>query len=79
MSTPLLSLRAVEKRYASVTALSGIELELEAGQGLAILGPNGAGKSTLLRIMAGLAHPTGGRVRFAEGKPQRRSASSRGW
>lgn len=71
MSARLLSLHAVDKRYASVTALSGIELELGAGQGLAILGPNGAGKSTLLRIMAGLAHPTGGKVQFAEGAPQR--------
>jgi len=54
-----------------VKALEGIDLELQAGQGLAILGPNGAGKSTLLRLMAGLAHPTAGRIRFSGGKPDR--------
>ena len=71
MSAPLLSLQGVGKRYASVTALQGVDLDLEAGQGLAILGPNGAGKSTLLRLMAGLAHPTAGRIAFSGGKPDR--------
>lgn len=71
MSAPLLAMYAVGKRYASVTALRGVDLELAAGQSLAILGPNGAGKSTLLRIMAGLAHPSSGRVQFSDGKPHR--------
>ncbi|MCS5635582.1 MAG: ABC transporter ATP-binding protein [Myxococcota bacterium] len=71
MSGPLLSLQGVGKRYASVTALQGVDLDLTTGQSLAILGPNGAGKSTLLRLMAGLAHPTGGRIEFSGGKPDR--------
>ncbi|MDE0885301.1 MAG: ABC transporter ATP-binding protein [Myxococcota bacterium] len=72
MSAPLLTLRGIEKRYASVTALGGIDLELSAGESIAILGPNGAGKSTLLRIIAGLAHPTSGTLEFAGGKHDRR-------
>ncbi|MDG2334141.1 MAG: ABC transporter ATP-binding protein [Myxococcota bacterium] len=71
MKSPLLTLRGIEKRYASVKALGGIDLELRAGESLAILGPNGAGKSTLLRIMAGLAHPTSGTLEFAGGKHDR--------
>lgn len=72
MNSPGLALHGIRKRYASVTALRGIDLELAAGASLAILGPNGAGKSTLLRVMAGLAHPTEGRVEFAGGKLDRR-------
>jgi len=45
-----------------VPALAGIDLELAAGEMLAVLGPNGAGKSTLLRILAGLLAPTRGAV-----------------
>jgi len=71
VSSPLLTLRGVEKRYASVTALGGIDLKLHPGESLAILGPNGAGKSTLLRIMAGLAHPTSGSLEFAGGRHDR--------
>jgi heme exporter protein A len=72
VNSPGLALHGIRKRYASVTALHGIDLTLAAGESLAILGPNGAGKSTLLRVMAGLAHPTEGRVEFAGGKPDRR-------
>ena len=71
MSTPLLTMRGVGKRYSSVTALRGVDLSLGQRESLAILGPNGAGKSTLLRIMAGLAHPSGGTLEFAGGEHDR--------
>ncbi len=44
--------------------LSGISLQLEAGESLAILGPSGAGKSTLVRLLTGLWSPTSGTVRL---------------
>jgi ABC-2 type transport system ATP-binding protein len=45
-----------------VKALDGLDLTVEAGTVFGFLGPNGAGKTTTLRILAGLAHPTGGRA-----------------
>lgn len=43
--------------------LSGVSLEIAAGESVGIVGDNGSGKSTLLRIMAGIYEPSGGRVR----------------
>ena len=55
----------VSHRYrgAAVDALAGVELSLGPGI-VGLLGPNGAGKSTLMRILATLARPTAGRVRW---------------
>ena len=52
----LLKMRGIEKSFPGVQALRGVDLELQAGEVLALLGENGAGKSTLIKILAG-AHP----------------------
>ena len=57
---PAIRLRALEKRYRTVHALRGIDLEIEQGEFFALLGPNGAGKTTLISVLAGLARPTAG-------------------
>lgn len=49
--------------YGTHRALSGLNVEVEAGDVVALLGPNGAGKTTLLRSLAGLTAPTEGSVR----------------
>lgn len=60
MST--LSIQGLVKRYGARTALSGLDLELGAGQWVALLGPNGAGKSTLFQVLTGLFAPDEGQV-----------------
>ena len=55
-----ISTSALIKKYGSVEALKGIDLQVPAGAFFGLLGPNGAGKSTLIHILTGLASPTSG-------------------
>jgi ABC-type multidrug transport system ATPase subunit len=52
----------VVKQFGRFAALRGVTAEFDAGRFHAILGDNGAGKTTLLRALAGLAHPTRGKI-----------------
>jgi putative ABC transport system ATP-binding protein len=69
---PRLATRALTKRLPSgdriLTILDRVELEVAAGEAVAILGPSGSGKSTLLGLMAGLDRPTEGEV-LLDGAP----------
>ncbi len=62
----VLSARSVEKYFGATAVLTGIDLDLQQGQRLAMLGPNGSGKTTLLRILAGDMEPDAGRVVVAK-------------
>ena len=63
MTSPLVSLRGVEKRFDDGTeALSALDLDLGRGEFLSIIGPSGCGKSTLLRIIGGLSMPSAGQI-----------------
>lgn len=61
---PLLRVSGVTHQFGPVTALWEVELEVWAGDFVAIFGPNGAGKTTLLKIVAGLIKPSRGSVDF---------------
>lgn len=61
---PIYSLRAVTKNYGAVEALRGVDLDVFAGEVLAICGDNGAGKSTLIKIMSGAEEPSSGTLRL---------------
>ncbi len=59
----VLSATDLEKRYGTVHALRGVDIEVSEGELVGLLGPNGAGKSTLVKIACGLVRPTGGQAR----------------
>ncbi|MES9525697.1 ATP-binding cassette domain-containing protein [Streptomyces capoamus] len=65
---PLLALHGVCKRFGVVEVLTDIELEIHAGQVLALLGDNGAGKSTLVKVISGVAPADRGAIEW-EGRP----------
>jgi putative ABC transport system ATP-binding protein len=59
----MLALNSVEKHYpGGVPALSAIDLEINAGEQVAIVGPSGSGKTTLLHVMGTLERASAGRV-----------------
>ncbi len=57
-----ISLRGLSKSFGPVTAVDGLDLEIEDGEFFSMLGPSGSGKTTVLRMVAGFETPTAGRI-----------------
>lgn len=62
MSNPLITFDGVEKRFGDFVAVKELNLNITAGEFIAIMGPSGCGKTTTLRMLAGLEHPTKGTI-----------------
>jgi ABC-type sugar transport system ATPase subunit len=60
MTTPLLQARSITKRFGALQALADVDVDIHAGEVLAILGDNGAGKSTFIKILSGAYEPSAG-------------------
>jgi putative ABC transport system ATP-binding protein len=69
MSEPLIRLRGLTKSYQrggqTIPVLAGIDLDVQAGDFVALMGPSGSGKSTLLNLLAGIDQPSAGRIEIA--------------
>jgi len=64
ISELVLSLRGISKNFGAVSALTDIDLDVYAGEVVALVGDNGAGKSTLVKVLAGVHQPTSGTISF---------------
>ncbi|ULA64816.1 MAG: ABC transporter ATP-binding protein [Nitrospira sp.] len=62
MSSPVLEVRTLTKRFGDFTAVNGISFALQPGEILGVLGPNGAGKTTTMHMLLGLITPTSGTI-----------------
>ncbi|WP_300613110.1 ABC transporter ATP-binding protein [Trebonia sp.] len=69
MNAPLLSARGLRKEYgkadALVRAVADVDIDVAAGETVAVMGPSGCGKSTLLHVLGGLDRPNAGQVTLA--------------
>ncbi len=70
LSSPLLQLTGIGKRFGTVQALHDVSMEINTGVVHGVLGANGAGKSTLMNILFGLLQPDSGAL-YTHGKPVR--------
>jgi ABC-2 type transport system ATP-binding protein len=77
MNDSVVSLFGVTRRFAEVTAVKDLSLEIRPGETVALLGPNGAGKTTAVEVMLGLQRPDAGRVSLFGVSPRDAIASGR--
>ena len=60
----LVDVKGVTKRFGGLTAVSDVDLTVDAGEIHCLIGPNGAGKSTLFKLIVGTYPPTAGTILF---------------
>jgi branched-chain amino acid transport system ATP-binding protein len=65
-TTPLLEVENLKVSYGGIQALKGITLSIAAGELVTLIGSNGAGKTTTLKALAGLLHPTSGKLHYQD-------------
>ena len=62
VSTPLLQLKSITKRFGGLAAVDNLSFSLHKGEILGVIGPNGAGKSTMVDLIGGATTPTSGTI-----------------
>jgi lipooligosaccharide transport system ATP-binding protein len=74
---PLIHARGLVKRFGELTAVDGIDVDVEPGESFGFLGPNGAGKSSTMRMVGCVSSPTSGTLRILGLDPVRDGPSIR--
>ncbi len=64
MTSPILTVRNLEKRFGGLAAVGGVDFDVHPGQIKALIGPNGAGKTTIFNMVAGSFKPSAGSIVF---------------
>ncbi|KXW56553.1 ABC transporter ATP-binding protein [Ferrovum sp. PN-J185] len=64
MTTPILSLKNISKRFGGLLAVNGVHIDIMPGETVGLIGPNGAGKTTLVSLISGTLTPTTGDIVF---------------
>jgi branched-chain amino acid transport system ATP-binding protein len=64
VSEPILSVRGITKRFDTLVAVDGVDLDVTRGEKLGIIGPNGSGKTTLINCITGVVRPEAGKIAF---------------
>lgn len=70
MTTPIIQINNLQKRFGEYQALQGLSLAVHQGEILALLGPNGAGKTTTINCLLGFLQPDAGEISIAGVNPQ---------
>jgi zinc/manganese transport system ATP-binding protein len=78
-SQPVLELRDASVRVGGRTLWSGVDLQVQAGEFVAVLGPNGVGKSTMVKVLLGVLPAAAGEVRVLGGPPGRTAGARIGY
>jgi len=65
MSSKILSLKNVTKKFGGLTAVSNLSFDVNANEMVGVIGPNGSGKTTVMNLISGALRPTEGRILMA--------------
>lgn len=76
-SSFVIQTQGLTKRFGSITAVDGLDFQIEAGQTYGLLGPNGSGKTTLIRLLLGIISPTSGQANVLGQRVPSQEARSR--
>jgi lipooligosaccharide transport system ATP-binding protein len=68
---PLIHARGLVKRFGDITAVDGVDFDVQRGEAFGFLGPNGAGKSSTMRMIGCVSPPSGGTLRILDRDPVR--------
>ena len=77
MTTPVIAVQQLTKRFGSNAVLQGVDLNIPAGAVVGLVGTNGSGKSTLIKCLLGLLRPTAGTISLLGEDPWNLSASAK--